>query len=123
MDALAKLKESIKKFLGVTTETAPPAAVSKEEALRLVELVKLELEKQTGKKMVVLHVGLVGVKPSACQCVACKLRSGTVELRGKVAKRKKSGGFKINPDDSRFAFVLLIVFAIVILAMLWARFR
>ncbi len=101
MDALAKLKESIKKFLGVTTETAPPAAVSKEEALRLVELVKLELEKQTGKKMVVLHVGLVGVKPSACQCVACKLRQRHSGTEGESGQERRKAAVSRSTRTTR----------------------
>ena len=39
--------------------------------------------------------------------------------------KKKTGRVRIsfNRDDSPFAFILVIVFAIVILAMLWAKFR
>jgi hypothetical protein len=87
MNAFQKLQAAIRKFVDALmplSEAEPwrkpppaphfafttPPGLQDEESQRVAEEVKAELEKQTGKKFVMIHIGKV-----QCNCAECKARA------------------------------------------------
>ena len=82
MDALKKVQEAIKKFLGLGAQPATaavmpfaftvPEGMPEAEARRLAEEVRKAIELQTGRPMELICLGVVTAPP--CDCLQCQMK-------------------------------------------------